>query len=76
MNFQIVYKIYSDQQKESFSGGGDSYVDLCHMLHAMISNQNSNVYKILINIGCDIDSMRRELNIEFFENKNPNLRLF
>ena len=65
-----VQNILRSAKKKALSAG-DSYVDLCHMLHAMISNQNSNVYKILINIGCDIDSMRRELNIEFFENKNP-----
>ena len=35
----------------------------------MISLQNSNVYKILINIGCDIDSLK-ELHTEFFENKD------
>ena len=58
--------------KKKALSAGDSYVDLCHMLHAMINSQNSNVYKILINIGCDIDSMKRELNIEFFDNKNPN----
>ena len=66
-----LQNILRSAKKKALSTG-DSYVDLCHMLHAMISSQNSNVYKILINIGCDIDSMKRELNIEFFENKNPN----
>ena len=42
------------------------YVDLCHLMHAMIYTNDSNVYKILFSIGCDIDSLKRELNAEFF----------
>jgi len=49
---------------------GDKYVDLSHILYSMLSKQDSNVYKILLSIGCDINSLKRELNIEFFENKN------
>ncbi len=49
---------------------GDKYVDLSHMLYAMLSKKDSNVYKILVSIGCDIDSLKRELKLEFFENKN------
>ena len=56
--------------KKKALNAGDNYVDLCHIFHAMISLQNSNVYKILINIGCDIDSLKRELHTEFFENKD------
>ena len=56
--------------KKKALDAGDNYVDLCHIFHAMISLQNSNVYKILINIGCDIDSLKRELHTEFFENKD------
>tara|TARA_Y100001970_G_scaffold88711_1_gene111992 strand:+ start:4691 stop:7153 length:2463 start_codon:yes stop_codon:yes gene_type:complete len=48
---------------------GDKYVDSPHMLYAMISKSDSDVYKILISIGCDIDSLKRELNLEFFKNK-------
>lgn len=48
---------------------GDKYVDLPHMLYSMLSKEDSNVYKILVSIGCDINSLKRELNLEFFENK-------
>ena len=45
------------------------YVDLCHLMYAMIYTNDSNVYKILFSIGCDIDSLKRELNAEFFSSK-------
>ena len=49
---------------------GDKYVDLSHMFYAMLADQDSNVYKILVSIGCDTASLKRELNIEFFQNKD------
>ena len=36
--------------KKKALNAGDNYVDLCHIFHAMISLQNSNVYKILVNL--------------------------
>ena len=60
--------ILRDAKKKALKTGG-KYVDLSHMLYAMISKVDSNVHKILISIGCDVDSLKRELNLEFFENK-------
>ena len=60
--------ILRDAKKQALKTG-DKYVDLSHMLYAMISKVDSNVHKILISIGCDVDSLKRELNLEFFENK-------
>ena len=45
---------------------GDQYVDSCHMLYAMLHNNDSNVCKILFSIGCDIESIKRELKTDFF----------
>ena len=58
--------------KKKALNAGDNYVDLCHILHAMISLQNSNVYKILINIGCDIDSLKENYTLNFLKTKTNN----
>ncbi len=49
---------------------GDKYVDLAHMFYAMVSIQDSNVYKILVSIGCDINSLKREINQDYFSHQN------
>ena len=49
---------------------GDKYVDLAHMFYAMVSIQDSNVYKILLSIGCDINSLKREINQDYFSHQN------
>ena len=45
------------------------YVDLCHLMYPMINDKESNVYKILFSIGCDVDSLKREFDSEFFSQK-------
>ena len=64
-----LQSILSDAKKHALKIG-DKYVDLSNILFAMLSKQDSNVYKILVSIGCDINSLKRELILEFFENKN------
>ena len=49
------------------------YVNLSHLLYAMIYNNESNVYKILLSIGSDINGIKKQLNSNFFNNDLTNL---
>ena len=51
------------------------YVDLSHLFYAMIINNESNVCKILVSIGCDISEIKKQLNMDFF-NKSSNLSTY
>ena len=62
---QDILKIAKEQALTSES----KYVDLHHLLYAMIFRSNSNVYKILVSIGCEITDFKKELN-ELFFNQN------
>ena len=55
--------------KEQALNSESKYLDLHHLLHAMIFRSNSNVYKILVSIGCEITDFKKDLN-EFFFNKS------
>ena len=62
---QDILKIAKEQALNSES----KYVDLHHLFYAMIFRSNSNVYKILVSIGCEIADFKKELN-QFFFNQN------
>ena len=59
---QDILKIAKEQALNSES----KYVDLHHLFYAMIFRSESNVYKILVSIGCEISDLKKELNKFFF----------
>ena len=61
-DIQDILKIAKEQALSSES----KYIDLQHLFYAMIFRSNSNVYKILISIGCEIGDLKKELNRLFF----------
>jgi len=60
--------------KEHALSTESKYVDLHHLLYAMVFRNNSNVYKILVSIGCEISIFKKELNALFFSNNNNEIK--
>jgi len=58
--------------KEQALNAESKYVDLYHLFYAMIFRNNSNVYKILVSVGCEISNLKKELNKIFFEDNHEN----
>ena len=61
-NIQDILK----RAKKQALSSNHKYVDLCHLFYAMIANNESNVYKILVSIGCSVPDIRKQLNVDFF----------
>ena len=62
--------------KEQALNSQSKYVDISHLLYALIFRNNSNVYKILISIGCDISDFKNELNKIIFSDINDVQRTY
>ena len=64
---QDILKIAKEQALNSES----KYLDLHHLLYSIIFRPNSNVYKILVSIGCEIIEL--DCNLDYnFPKYNPN----
>ena len=50
-NYSIEIQEILKNAKEQALNSQSKYVDLCHLLYALVFRNNSNVYKILISIG-------------------------
>ena len=59
--------------KQQALSANHKYVDLHHLLYAMIYTASSSTYKILVSIGCDIPLLKKKLNSSFFNEKNIDL---
>jgi len=66
-----IQDILKSAKKQALSSN-HKYVDSCHLFYAMIINSESNIYKILLSIGCNISEIKKQLNVDFF-NKASNL---
>ena len=56
--------------KEQALNAESKYVDLTHLCYSIIFRNNSNVYKILLSIGCEISDLKKELEAGFFKESN------
>ena len=61
-NIQDILK----RAKKQALSSNHKYVDLCHLFYAMITNNESNVCKILVSIGCSVADIKKQLNVDFF----------
>ena len=62
--------------KEQALNSHSKYVDLSHLLYALVFRNNSNVYKILISIGCDISDFKNDLNKIIYSDSNETYKTY